>query len=741
MKTLVQILLFLALIQSRSLFAQNPSQGTLPPVVWSVDQDPPQNQACQTLGVFEYNPHNGYIWSCPKSTSVWTLIAPGGSNSNGYASVLSYGAKGDCSTDDTTALQNALNSQQFLFWPTPPGGCYLVSRTLTIQAGDYIFGQSGMIPNVGTPAGVVVRLKPNSNTEVFQTYVAPLGQGNEYMGLENIVIDGNGANQTTELPQGNACLDFRGGQILSEIKHVMVQNCFGTALLTGNAGGDTLLQTVWLYGASTSSYSWIHNYGISAGATAGTMFASQVFVEDQGTPLSGVFRNSTSAPNFGDPSTYSHAILMQAPQNVNLETIHCEGALTCIDVNNGQALNITGISGTRIGNPFDADPTNQFLIRIMSVTSLQHLTMSSAHFDQSGSNLPPSDFTATRILGLANGVTSNDWYQTPTNYTEWPFYTHGEYTAGGGVPYLGERSIVANEFWLQAIGSYSPNAIRMWDNAGAPSGTNWYWERGSSSMSFGFGPGPYQQNESNFINLNYFGSTVANNTVTIPGEQFILQSPDGTKSAVFQTDNTGNVKSSGGSTNFLWFAPNAYFGLTQGNNSTGAGINFQALNSDSYMIRGQFGSNIASNGSGSWNIGNQGGTDYASLFFSNGGGSCISASNSVTQPSTITDATYIGNAKTCVASSGNLLLNTVFNGTSHAPTDDGNSIQGAIVIETKQIKYTPVAFSTLAACSGTLEGSSAAITDSTTVVFNATVTGGGTNHIKVYCNGTNWVVD
>jgi hypothetical protein len=56
-------------------------------------------------------------------------------------------------------------------------------------------------------------------------------------------------------------------------------------------------------------------------------------------------------------------------------------------------------------------------------------------------------------------------------------------------------------------------------------------------------------------------------------------------------------------------------------------------------------------------------------------------------------------------------------------------------------KYTAVAFSTLATCNAGLEGKTQAITDSTTVTFNATVTGGGSSHIRVYCDGTNWKVD
>ena len=53
---------------------------------------------------------------------------------------------------------------------------------------------------------------------------------------------------------------------------------------------------------------------------------------------------------------------------------------------------------------------------------------------------------------------------------------------------------------------------------------------------------------------------------------------------------------------------------------------------------------------------------------------------------------------------------------------------------------TPVAFSSLAACSSTTAGQTADVTDSTTNVFGATITGGGSFHVLAYCNGTNWSV-
>ena len=57
-----------------------------------------------------------------------------------------------------------------------------------------------------------------------------------------------------------------------------------------------------------------------------------------------------------------------------------------------------------------------------------------------------------------------------------------------------------------------------------------------------------------------------------------------------------------------------------------------------------------------------------------------------------------------------------------------------------RIRHAPAAFSTLTACNSTLEGTRAAVTDSTVSTWGTSITGGGANHVLAYCNGTNWTV-
>ncbi|HLY63452.1 MAG TPA: hypothetical protein VKV95_22150, partial [Terriglobia bacterium] len=57
-----------------------------------------------------------------------------------------------------------------------------------------------------------------------------------------------------------------------------------------------------------------------------------------------------------------------------------------------------------------------------------------------------------------------------------------------------------------------------------------------------------------------------------------------------------------------------------------------------------------------------------------------------------------------------------------------------------QDRRKPVTFSTLTACSSTIEGETAAVTDSTVATWGSTIAGSGSNHVLAYCDGTNWTV-
>jgi hypothetical protein len=92
-------------------------------------------------------------------------------NVNSQLNVMTYGAKGDCSTDDHDAIVAAMtaamtfaNSNTLpaaLVFPKPPGGCYLTS-TLPFY-GISLVGQTGGIGEILGRSQVVIRGKPGQD--------------------------------------------------------------------------------------------------------------------------------------------------------------------------------------------------------------------------------------------------------------------------------------------------------------------------------------------------------------------------------------------------------------------------------------------------------------------------------------------------------------------------------------------------------------------------------------------------
>jgi hypothetical protein len=415
-----------------------------------------------------------------------------------------------------------LDQHIFVVLEKPAGGCYLVSKTLVLQAGSYLFGKSANNPNNDGSNGVVIRLAPNSNVPLLRTFAAlnPAGGGNEFMAVENIAFDGNGANQTQEL-QGQALVDFRGTFIQTFLRHVMITNAFGPGLFTGS----TELDNVWIFGCSTSTYSWIHNPGQTG---LGALLANQVYVEESIKPNSGAFRSpwGTGSP-VNDPSTFAHAILLNGLSSATFNQLHCESASTCVDFNDVQNLTIHGISGSRIGNPSSPDPTDQYLMRALNKNILA-FTFSEAYFDQSGSTYQ-GNFPNSRVFGFAAGIENHDMLETPPGRLTWPLYTWGRADQGyTGTPFLGERPVVANDLFIKKIGAYSPNRLAFFDEQDAPNGSYSFLERNGNFLSLGFSPGPINVNEFHMLTMAYFGPNNPGNGIALPDARLQTGTADNT---------------------------------------------------------------------------------------------------------------------------------------------------------------------------------------------------------------------
>ena len=80
-----------------------------------------------------------FVWYNDGNSTQWVPASPSTGASSSLINVRNYGAKGDGVTDDTAALQAALNTGRAIFLPK---GHYLVTDMLTVPYGSGIFGET-----------------------------------------------------------------------------------------------------------------------------------------------------------------------------------------------------------------------------------------------------------------------------------------------------------------------------------------------------------------------------------------------------------------------------------------------------------------------------------------------------------------------------------------------------------------------------------------------------------------------
>jgi parallel beta-helix repeat protein len=135
--------------------------------------------------------------------------------------VLDFGAKGDGSTDDTSAIQAALNAvPQFgsVFFPV---GNYIISDILTLSTN-----------NVVIQGNATITAKANAQFEfLFKT------QSINNITIKDLVFNANQANRTASQTIRFAGISIDGNE--NSIENVTVKNCLGFNLIPAAAFGVT----------------------------------------------------------------------------------------------------------------------------------------------------------------------------------------------------------------------------------------------------------------------------------------------------------------------------------------------------------------------------------------------------------------------------------------------------------------------------------------------------------------------
>lgn len=191
---------------------------------------------------------------------------------------LTYGAKGDGSTDDTTPIQNAINDAQasggVVYLPT---GVYLVSATLTVTAAGVSIVGAGKtatiiktnsstldivaIGNTGAPFNVGGIRDLSFNSSVTRT----AGWCITISGMQDFFI----TNVRCQTTNGNG-LRFGSGGFLAAIGFISDCSIFTTGAFVGmefDSGNERYVSSCWLQGDLTAG-----SIGMKFAGSAGDYF-------------------------------------------------------------------------------------------------------------------------------------------------------------------------------------------------------------------------------------------------------------------------------------------------------------------------------------------------------------------------------------------------------------------------------------------------------------------------------------
>lgn len=107
----------------------------------------------------------------------------------GYITPQDYNAKGDGVTDDTAAIQSAVNSGAPVFFPP---ATYIISSAIALPSSPFLFGSGAGTYNITPGPGLsIIKLANGANSSMFT-----IAAGNAAGVIRDLQFNGNKANQT-----------------------------------------------------------------------------------------------------------------------------------------------------------------------------------------------------------------------------------------------------------------------------------------------------------------------------------------------------------------------------------------------------------------------------------------------------------------------------------------------------------------------------------------------------------------
>ena len=293
-----------------------------------------------------------------------------------------YGAKGDGSTDDSTAIQLAIDAAGtanggVVFFPD---GVYIINATLELKTGVRLIGVTA---TPGKSDGTALKLKNSANVDIIRSDTSQDGAAeNHWTGIENMNIDGNKANNTSG---DGVSVGGRTGENFIIHRCLIRDTADHGVNLTRGSNGLAIFDGIHFFNCGSdgveSGFFAIAEEGIDSFAP---LYLNNISGDNNGRALihidfdahSGLVHISNVKAEHNTASRQDDAILLDNGNNRPLVSIDSVFVITTTDTTNAAIRIITGDIRVKWSNVFAQSPgtTNIFDDEVNSITVVASVT-------------------------------------------------------------------------------------------------------------------------------------------------------------------------------------------------------------------------------------------------------------------------------------------------------------------------------------------------------------------------------
>jgi len=332
---------------------------------------------------------------------------------------------------DSGRIKRAMESVSGGYVDFPPGE-YVIDKPIVLKRGYILRGLGSMDTDISR--GVTIKLANNSNCSIIVTQAGNGGDSTHYIGMENLVINGNSDNQRNE----QVGVRFEGVWIGSWMKNILITNVFGPGLSI-DKHADVQLDHIWVIGCITDRYGVEINNSINSGQQ-GYINIDHLYVENtikssyKGQSPTNLVRNV--------PDSRGKGILINRVASVIIHEMHQEGHRYGVDLSSNHSVQIENLTCTHMGNTQDKDHA---YIRLLDDDNNVVMLGTGTHSQSE---------KGYSFLKKASGVTSNHYRDLPEEMTYLSGYIGGRWDKN--VRTVLPSTDIINKVSLISAGNYSP---------------------------------------------------------------------------------------------------------------------------------------------------------------------------------------------------------------------------------------------------------------------------------------------